>query len=122
LVILLAFLALTIQALVVQSHIHIRQTAAKIQSVSLITLAAGAVETRDNHSVGAPRDRYPVSEDPSNCPLCQEFGHSGQFVAGAFVLISLPYYVTVDFIICNETLSTFLAVSHNWQGRAPPQL
>jgi hypothetical protein len=118
LVILLAFVALTIQTLFIQSHIHIAQAPGKVQSVSLITLVAG---TADTHSAGAPRDKYPVNEDPSNCPLCQAFGHSGQFLASTAVLVSLPYSITVSFIVFSETVPALFAVSHSWQGRAPPQ-
>ncbi len=118
LLILLAFVALTIQVMVVQSHIHTPPSAAKVQSLSLITVAAGV---GDDHSAGAPRDKYPVNDDPSNCPLCQQFGHSGQFVASTTVLVSVPYFITVSFIVFCEALPVCLAVSHSWQGRAPPQ-
>jgi hypothetical protein len=117
----LAFMALIIQVLVVQSHIHISQPAGKVQSVSLMTLVAGLTGTGNDHSAGTPRDKYPINEDPWNCPICQEFGHSGQFVASAAVLVSLPYSVTISFIVFSETIPFFFAISHNWQGRAPPQ-
>jgi len=121
LVVLLAFVALIIQTLVVQTHIHIPQGAGKVQSVSLITVLASTVDTGNDHSSGAPRDKYPVNEDPWNCPLCQEFGHSGQFVASTAVLVSLPYSIAVSFIVFKEIIPTLFAVSHTWQGRAPPQ-
>jgi hypothetical protein len=120
LIILLAFVALTIQALVVQSHIHSPQATGKVQNVSLITLVAGTSDATDEHSSGVVRDKYPVNEDPSNCPLCQEFGHSGQFVASSVVLISLLYSITVSFIVFSEKAPVLFAVSHNWHGRAPP--
>ena len=121
LVILLAFVALTIQMLVVQSHIHIPQADGKVQSLSLITLAAGTVDAQHDHSAGAPGAKYPVNEEPSNCPLCQAFGHSGQFIASTAALVSLPYSITVNFIVFSETAPALFAVSHSWQGRAPPQ-
>lgn len=121
LVILLAFLALTVQALVVQSHIHIPQAASKVQSDSLITFAGSTADTRAENSTNAPRDKYPLNQDPSNCPLCQEFGHSGQFLASTSVLFSLPYSVALNFNVVRETISPLFAVSHSWQGRAPPQ-
>jgi hypothetical protein len=123
LVILLAFVALTVQALVVQSHIHIPQAASKLQSASLVSFAASAstADTRAENSANAPRDKYPLNQDPSNCPLCQEFGHSGQFVASTSVLFSLPCSLVLAFFIVSETIPTFFAVSHSWQGRAPPQ-
>jgi hypothetical protein len=125
LTILLAFLALTIQSLVVQTHLHIPQTGGRVQTVSLMTLAAAALSDKP-HAAGdmctesTPLDRYPIKEDPSNCPLCQEIAHSGQFVASTSVLVALPFSVTVNFIVFDEALPSFLAVSHIWQGRAPP--
>jgi DUF2946 family protein len=113
-----AFVALIIQVLVVQSHIHIPQATGKAQSVSLITLVAG---TGGDQSGNTPRDKYPVNEDPWNCPLCQEFSHSGQFVASAAVLVSPPYFIALSFIVFSETIPSFFAVSHTWQSRAPPQ-
>jgi hypothetical protein len=122
LMIVLAFVALAIQSLVVQSHIHLRQTASKIESVNALTLAASATGTRNNYSVRAPRDKYPSNEDPSNCPLCQEFGYSGQFVAASSALVSLPYYTAIIFVVFSEATPALFAVSHSWHGRAPPQL
>jgi hypothetical protein len=67
-----------------------------------------------------PRDKYPINEDPSNCPLCQEIAHSGQFVQSAALLAALPFAANVHFIVFNEALPSFFAVSHIWRGRAPP--
>jgi hypothetical protein len=117
LLVLLGFLALAVQSFVVQTHIHIPQGAGKAQSVSLITLAADAVV---HAAPAAPTDKYPINEDPSNCPLCQEIVHSGQFVQSAAILATLPFSVTVHFIVFDEALPSFFAVSHLWHGRAPP--
>jgi Protein of unknown function (DUF2946) len=123
LMVLVAFLALTIQSFVVQTHIHIPQGAGKTQTLSVITLAStanGKGETVDTHSANAPRDKYPINEDPSNCPLCQEFSYSGQFVANAAVLATLPVAAAVSFIVFTVSLPSLLRAAHNWQGRAPP--
>lgn len=125
--ILLAFLALTIQNLVVQTHIHIPQEGGRVQTVSLMTLAASALSEKP-HAAGdictenTPRDRYPIEVDPSNCPLCQEMAHSGRFVVSAAVLARLPVVVTVSFVVFEEALPSFFAVSHIWHGRAPPKV
>ena len=121
LVILLAFVALAIQTLVIQSHVHSPQATGTAQSASLITLVPGTADTQAEHAAGAPRAKYPVNEDPSNCPLCQAFGHSGQFVASTAVLVSLPYFITVGFIVFSESIPALFAVRHTWQSRAPPQ-
>ena len=124
-VLLLALLALTIQSLVVQTHIHIPQAAGLPQTVSVTTLAqtlvSGApVQTADDR-VNAPRDKYPINEDPSNCPLCQEVAHSGQFVHSVAALAALPAFVSVHFVVFSEALPSLFAVSHSWRGRAPPR-
>jgi hypothetical protein len=121
LMILLAVVALTIQMLVIQSHVHAPQLVARAQSASLITLVGGTADTQADHAAGAPRAKYPVNEDPSNCPLCQAFGHSGQFVASTAVLVSLPYFIAVGFIVFSESIPALFAVRHSWQSRAPPQ-
>ena len=122
----LGLMALAVQSFVIQTHIHIPQTAGKAQTVSLVTLAAAALAERPHAAgdtcvaTGAPRDKYPITEDPSNCPLCQEIAHSGQFMHSAALLTALPFAVTVHFIDFDEALPSFFAVSHLWQGRAPP--
>jgi hypothetical protein len=123
--ILLAIMALAIQILVVQTHIHIPQTLGRSASVSIVTVAqtlmTGPGAKASAQPANLPRDRYPINEDPSNCPLCQEITHSGQFVQSAAVLAYLPVWVSVHFIVFSETLSSLFTVSHNWRGRAPPQ-
>ena len=125
LLVLLAIAAMAIQILVVQAHIHIPQAAGRSASVSIVsiaqTLIAGpSVELPDQQS-NLPRDKYPINEDPSNCPLCQEMAHAGQFVQSAAVLAHVPAWVSVHFIVFAEALPSLFAFSHNWQGRAPPQ-
>ena len=124
---LLALLALTIQSLVVQTHIHIPQTAGLPQTVSVTTtlaqslVSSASVQTADDR-VNAPRDKYPINEDPSNCPLCQEIAHSGQFVHSVAALAALPAFVSVHFVVFSEALPSLFAVSHSWRGRAPPRI
>ena len=120
---LLALLAVALQSFVVQTHIHMGQGSGGIQTISIITAAKhiGAFSSPDGATKEAtPRDRYPINEDPSNCPLCQEFAHSGQFVQSVAALAAVPASVSVHFIILSEALPSFFAVSHSWQGRAPP--
>ncbi len=122
-VLMIGLLALAVQSFVVQTHIHIPQGAGRAQTVSLVTLAATVVSDASgikSDAPAAPRDRYPINEDPSNCPLCQEVAHSGQFMQSAAVLAMLPFAVSVNFIIFDKALPSFFAVSHIWRGRAPP--
>jgi hypothetical protein len=116
---LLALLALAIQSFVVQTHIHIPKGEGRVQTVSFIILAAQGLTS--NHAVQGPRDNFLIDEDPSNCPLCQEVAHSGQFVASAASLAYLPVTATVSFIVFTEVAPAIFAASHTWRGRAPPQ-
>jgi hypothetical protein len=125
-IVLLAFLAIFIQSFVVQTHIHFPKNAGVSQSVSLTTLAKAlisgpAAQTADDRAT-APRDKYPINEDPSNCPLCQEVAHSGQFVQSASVLAFVPAWISVHFIPFAEALPSLSAASHSWQTRAPPRI
>ncbi|HYK79081.1 MAG TPA: DUF2946 family protein [Micropepsaceae bacterium] len=120
---LLALLAIALQSFVVQTHIHMGQGSSGIQTISIITAAkhigafsAPAAAPND----ATPRDKYPITEDPSNCPLCQEIAHSGQFLHSAAALAAIPASVSVHFIIFSEALPSFFAVSHSWHSRAPP--
>lgn len=120
----LCFLALMFQSFVVQTHIHIPQGTGKAQTVSLITLAAAAFAEKA-HAAGdvcaeAPRDKYPIGEDPSNCPLCQEVTNSGAYLHNAASVCLLPPSANVHFIVFADDLPSSFQASHIWQGRAPP--
>jgi hypothetical protein len=120
--ILIGLLALAIQSFVVQTHIHSPRGAAGIQTVSIATAVKGATGAvaEAGSKVPLPRDKYPITEDPSNCPLCQEMSHAGQFVASAAVLVALPVAVAVHFIPWAEAAIPSVAVTHIWRSRAPP--
>jgi hypothetical protein len=120
--VLIALLALAVQTLLVQPHIHL-QTVQRtyIQNgIALTKNTAPGIEVQFSEQLApAPRDGYPVNTDPSNCPLCQELSHS--FVHSAGKLVATPIFVTAKFIIFQKWRSLSLAASHIWQGRAPPQ-
>jgi hypothetical protein len=116
----LAVVALAIQMMVVQIHIHVPQIS-KFLNPTSVSLAAGKADASSDPSPSIPRDKYPVKEDPANCPLCQGFAHSGQFVHSVAALVALPFSVTVNFIVFTEAVVSQSFVSHNWQGRAPPR-
>ena len=121
LMVFVGLVALALQSFVVQTHIHIPHVSGSVQTVSLIALATGAVVDSDSFSqTQAPRDKYPITEDPSNCPLCQAFAYSGQFLHSASFLATLPFPVTVSFVIFREIAPALFAASHSWQVRAPP--
>lgn len=122
LIALLGFLAVALQSFVVQTHVHLPQAAVHVQPVSFITLLAASAGVADVALDGTsiPADPYPVNRDPANCPLCKELTHSGQYVSSASVLATLPFAVTVNFIVFREIAPSRFAASHTWRGRAPP--
>jgi len=121
--ILIALVALAVQTLLVQPHIHL-QTAQRtyvrngIASTKTTTPSIEGLSPEPLAEV--PRDRYPINEDPSNCPLCQEISHSENFVPSAAKFPVAPLFATVMVEIFQRRLSLSLAASHIWQGRAPP--
>ena len=117
---LLGLLAVALQTFVVQTHIHVKQPAVQAEASGLITLAAAWGSDFVSDQAGAPVDNYPINRDPANCPLCKELTHSGQYVSSASVLATLPFPVTVNFIVFREIAPTLFAASHTWRGRAPP--
>jgi len=119
---LFGLLAVALQSFVVQTHIHVQQPAFRTQAVSFITLAASSIVGAEYASgqTGLPADNYPVNRDPANCPLCKELTHSGQYVSSASVLATLPFPVTVNFVVFREIAPSLFAASHTWRGRAPP--
>ena len=110
----LAFVAILIQSLVVQTHIHhpavISSQLAAMDSASFVPDVAS----------NASHNPIKADDDSSNCGLCQAFAHAGQFLHSAGLLARVPVWCNVHLIHFNDPLPTRLAVSHNWQGRAPP--
>jgi len=118
-VVLLSLLALFVQALVVQTHFHPSRSnrLTSWSSRSPVFTADGIGTT--NSSSREQSDKSPIDPDPSNCPLCQEFAHSGQFAHS--VAVNLERVVATRFTVTfAAALPSLLATSHIWQGRAPP--
>jgi hypothetical protein len=117
---LLALMALAIQSFIVQTHIH-RQILAAAHGAVLTAFAdLGSPAGAALEQPSSPRDQLPGDGDPTNCPLCQSFAHSGQFVHGGAVLAYIPAWVSVHFIVAQDLLPALFAASHSWYGRAPP--
>lgn len=118
LVIVLALVALTIQMLAVQSHVHPPQAAGQhFSDSSIAPLADAGVD----HSSRAQQHKYPDNPDPAKCPFCQQLGHSGQLAVSTVVLITFHCCITVVFVAFSESARALSAVRHSWQSRAPPQ-
>jgi hypothetical protein len=103
---LLAVVAILIQSLVVQTHFH----RPPVHSPQL----AGEIGANASH------DPIKRDDDSSNCALCQAFTHAGQFLHSAAVLARAPVWFSAHVIDFKDPLSVRFALSHSWQGRAPP--
>jgi len=108
-----ALLALTIQLFAVQTHIHGNGVLPGLGATPGLAdgLNAGPAHHPDN---------FPVQDDPSNCPLCQEFAHSGGYLHTVEIAI-LPPAVRIgarSFIFKLDEPRE--QISHPWFGRAPP--
>jgi hypothetical protein len=116
-----ALIAVAIQSLVVQTHIHHRM--AQFAPLPGIAAPASDVVPIDGATAdipgNGPHDPFP-GDDP-NCALCQAVAHSGAFLHSAAILAHVPAWVSVHVIVFDAVLPSLLAVSHSWQSRAPPQ-
>jgi hypothetical protein len=118
LVIVFALVALTIQMLAVQSHIHRSPAAEQLLSDSGI---AHLPNNGRDSSPAAQHHKYPDNQDPAKCPFCQQLGHSGQFIASSVILVAFRCCVTIVAVAFSESTRALNAVRHSWQSRAPPQ-
>jgi hypothetical protein len=100
--------AFTLQGYVFQTHIHFAH-----ETEAISTGVAQA-------TTGSHHGKLPPSDDPDNCPLCQEILHSGQFVAPTAAALVAPSAAVSTIAIVDAELPFVLALSHSWRGRAPP--
>jgi len=118
--VLVGLLALMIQSLVVQTHVHRMAGWQPVAKVSTVTEVVSGAAVIDGDSKATPqRDPYPAGQDPSNCPLCQEFAQFGQYTHAVTILLALLLLGSA-WIPIFEQRPSFATVTHTWQGRAPP--
>ena len=123
-----ALAALVIQILVVQPHIHITKAIGGTRGVTFVAaaedtptgVAIGVVRAVENTTTPS-RDKSPINEDPSNCPLCKEIVHSSHFLQSVTIPAVLLFDCAAGFSSLQRILPSFFAVSHIWHGRAPPK-
>jgi hypothetical protein len=122
--VLLAVIALAIQTLVVQPHIHPSRMAVPAQSISLAAaeISDSKITAAVDQSLPAPRDKFPINEDPANCPLCQVITLASHYVSAAVILIITPAETGVAFAIEVASPVFYHTHSHSWRGRAPPSI
>lgn len=109
-----ALLALTLQLFVVQTHIHGDGAWPGISSAPGVT-ADGANTGRVHHP-----DKFPIKDDPSNCPLCQEFAHAGGYLHSVQIAILPPSAGIGEISFAVDFSEPRQHISHPWFGRAPP--
>ena len=114
-VLIAALLALTIQLFVVQTHIHGDGAWPGISSAQGLS-ADGASTGRVHHP-----DKFPIKDDPSNCPLCQEFAHSVGYLHSVQIAILPPSGSIGELSFAFEFSEPREHISHPWFGRAPPR-
>jgi hypothetical protein len=104
---LIALSSFICQSYLVQTHIH---------GLPRTVLAHSGTGSVVNSSIpGGPAD-----QDSSNCLLCQEFLHAGNFVLPA-TIAALPPMLAISAIVAVVTpVTTVRPTSHSWVGRAPP--
>ena len=116
---LLCLLACTLQSFIAQTHVHVRFSQAPASPgyhAAIDTDADSIVFDEDEHS-SKQRNGH---EGSSPCPLCQIVLHGGAAPPPTFALSTpLPIAIAVARYE-QEPSGTLVAVSFNWQGRAPP--
>jgi hypothetical protein len=118
LILIVALLALAVQLFVVQTHVHRDPAFASVATPDVTPASSGDIQNAASGS--AHPDQFPAKDDPSDCPLCQAFAHSGT----ALHAVALPGWVstfTVERAFSSGApIQADLHVSHSWFGRAPP--
>jgi hypothetical protein len=116
LVFFVALAAFAAQSFLVQTHVHFTPSVAAALAGKEVTKQTVA----QDRSHGVPQ-RAPSNDDTDKCPLCQEFVSAGSYLAPSAVAV-LPPNVAVSTIAREQPeRAEIWAISHNWQGRAPPQ-
>jgi hypothetical protein len=104
----LAFLALGIQNLVVQPHIHAQPT----DEIIALDVSDGDGEAPGN---------VPIERGQSDCPMCQTTHQHEQYLRSSSTAFAPPARVNYRVVDGVQRSSFYEAISHSWQGRAPPQ-
>ena len=113
----LMLVAFALQSYVTQTHIHF---AGHVMTGGFVF---GDDDVGKQAASGTPagdHDKYPSSDDPANCPICQEMLYAGHYVAPAAIHIFLPTVSVPTIALDTANVVRILAPSYIWQGRAPP--
>lgn len=104
--VLLALAVFTLQTYVVQTHVHFAHDPAQVTAASV----------KGGHG------KAPANDEPQNCPICQEFLHTGQFITPTAQALLPPSLAVSTIALVDAALPFIHAPSHSWRGRAPPSL
>jgi hypothetical protein len=103
-----ALLALAIQSLAVQPHLHFTR-------LSLAAMSAVA----DMAKPSLPKGKRSPGGDSANCPLCQTAARAGDAVLPTAIVffgpVATPTHASSAIVSPRATV-----LSHSWRGRAPP--
>ena len=105
------------QSFVTQTHVHF--AAGSFGTATIAQGHSAKIQVADRQ----PKpDKFPARDDPANCPICQEIAATGHCVMPAAIAPALPAqdYWAAALALTAPAIAS--AVSHSWQGRAPPRL
>ena len=109
----LVLVLFAVQNYVTQTHIHFLRDApgAGVQAIT----AGFAANPIPSHN------RLPPADNPATCPICLDLALAGHFTTPGAIALALPPLVALPVAITLAVPAFVAAVSHIWQGRAPPQ-
>ncbi len=93
---LFALFAFTLQAYVVQSHIHAAAIGKQLPG------------------------KLPAGGDQANCPFCQAVVHAGHYLTPSAAGFVPPVVTVFGVFLATKIVSFAPAASHSWNSRAPP--
>lgn len=105
----LALIFFAFQGYLTQTHIHL-----------LWQGAPGVYAQRQTAKPAPTPNQFPPADDPANCPICQDMLLAGHFTTPGAIIFMLPDPIAIPIAIAREVSAVKAAVSHSWQGRAPP--
>jgi hypothetical protein len=106
-----ALFAFTLQTYVTQTHIH---------GMARINSAAAPLAFDKNAAHEQQPGKLPPSDDPANCPICQEILHTGFYVTPSATALLLPTVAAFIAPTVVDIKTIAQASSHSWKSRAPP--
>jgi hypothetical protein len=94
-----------------------------LQITRSLGLRRSTIVRRDiSSSDGGPTDSHdPLEQAQPDCPVCQSAHQNGQYLRPSAATFALPAFVNYRGVEFSRLPAALEAVSHSWQGRAPPQ-